>query len=152
MLVGASLFASLEEAADAVARYLPDRPQPRNLSGLQKNLRQKEDGRYYWHWDPRFVFRSQRVSRDGESERRVAAARTIGVSTMRCRICYHGRFRMRVANPGMDRSRANSVPRMSLLQELYSPRKPGADTPEIFASLGYGDAALERLRAEGVLS
>ena len=45
-------FASLEEAADAVAAYNPARPRPADVSGLGKNLRRREDGRYYWHWDP----------------------------------------------------------------------------------------------------
>lgn len=48
-------FASLEEAADTIARYLPHRPRPRDLSGLRKNLRQGADGRWRWHWDPAFV-------------------------------------------------------------------------------------------------
>ena len=48
-------FASLQEAADAIARYLPNRPKRTDLSGLAKNLRQGEDGRYRWHWDPRFL-------------------------------------------------------------------------------------------------
>lgn len=45
-------FASLEEAADAVAAYYPERSRPKDPSGLMKNLRQHEDGRLYWHWDP----------------------------------------------------------------------------------------------------
>lgn len=45
-------FASVEEAADAVAAYQPHRPRPRDVSGLRKNLREGEDGRLYWHWDP----------------------------------------------------------------------------------------------------
>jgi pimeloyl-ACP methyl ester carboxylesterase len=48
-------FASLEDAADAISAYNPNRPRPTNLSGLAKNLRQREDGRWVWHWDPRFV-------------------------------------------------------------------------------------------------
>jgi pimeloyl-ACP methyl ester carboxylesterase len=44
-------FASLEEAADAVAAYLPHRERPRDLDGLNRNLREV-DGRYHWHWDP----------------------------------------------------------------------------------------------------
>lgn len=48
-------FASLEEAADAIAAYLPHRPRPRDLSGLRKNLRRGADGRWRWHWDPRFL-------------------------------------------------------------------------------------------------
>jgi pimeloyl-ACP methyl ester carboxylesterase len=48
-------FASVEEAADAIASYLPHRRRPSNLDGLSKNLRLHEDGRYRWHWDPRFI-------------------------------------------------------------------------------------------------
>jgi pimeloyl-ACP methyl ester carboxylesterase len=48
-------FASLEEAADAIAAYNPHRPRPKDLSGLAKNLRQQPDGRWVWHWDPRFL-------------------------------------------------------------------------------------------------
>ena len=48
-------FATVEEAADAIALYLPHRPRPKSLAGLAKNLRKKADGRYYWHWDPRFL-------------------------------------------------------------------------------------------------
>ncbi|MCU1499448.1 MAG: alpha/beta hydrolase, partial [Acidimicrobiales bacterium] len=47
-------FGSLEDAADAVAAYNPSRPRPRDLSGLRKNLRQR-NGRWMWHWDPRFI-------------------------------------------------------------------------------------------------
>ncbi|HKE76905.1 MAG TPA: alpha/beta hydrolase [Acidimicrobiales bacterium] len=48
-------FASLEEVADAVAAYNPHRPRPKDLSGLRKNVRLREDGRWHWHWDPAFV-------------------------------------------------------------------------------------------------
>lgn len=48
-------FASLEEVADAIAEYNPHRPRPKDLSGLHKNLRRGEDGRFRWHWDPRFL-------------------------------------------------------------------------------------------------
>jgi len=48
-------FASLDEAADVIAAYNPNRPRPTDLSGLAKNLRQGDDGRWRWHWDPAFV-------------------------------------------------------------------------------------------------
>jgi pimeloyl-ACP methyl ester carboxylesterase len=48
-------FGSLEEVADAIAAYNPHRPRPSDLSGLRKNLRQRPDGRWAWHWDPRFI-------------------------------------------------------------------------------------------------
>jgi pimeloyl-ACP methyl ester carboxylesterase len=53
-------FESLEEVADAVAEYLPHRPRPTNLDGLARNLRQGEDGRYRWHWDPAFMAADRR--------------------------------------------------------------------------------------------
>jgi len=54
MFSGLHGFASLEEAADAVAAYLPHRAKPRSPEGLKKNLRLR-DGRWYWHWDPAFM-------------------------------------------------------------------------------------------------
>ena len=47
-------FGSLEEVAEAIAGYQPQRPRPRNLEGLGKNVRLGGDGRYRWHWDPKF--------------------------------------------------------------------------------------------------
>ena len=47
-------FASLEEAADLVAGYNTHRARPSAPSGLAKNLRER-GGRWYWHWDPRFM-------------------------------------------------------------------------------------------------
>lgn len=55
MLDGLDGFASLEEAADAIADYLPHRTRRTDLSGLAKNLRLGEDGRYRWHWDPEMI-------------------------------------------------------------------------------------------------
>jgi pimeloyl-ACP methyl ester carboxylesterase len=48
-------FADLDEAADAVAAYNPERPRPTNPTGLMRNLRRRDNGRLYWHWDPRIL-------------------------------------------------------------------------------------------------
>jgi pimeloyl-ACP methyl ester carboxylesterase len=48
-------FATVEEAGEAIAAYLPHRPKPRSLEGLRKNLRKAANGRLYWHWDPAFL-------------------------------------------------------------------------------------------------
>lgn len=45
-------FASLDEAADAIATYLPHRRRPSDTSGLKCNLRQRNN-RWFWHWDPK---------------------------------------------------------------------------------------------------
>lgn len=47
-------FASLEEAAAAVAAYAPRADRSIDPAGLRKNLRER-DGRWYWHWDPAFL-------------------------------------------------------------------------------------------------
>jgi pimeloyl-ACP methyl ester carboxylesterase len=54
MASGLDGFESLDEAADAVAAYLPHRAKPRSPEGLKKNLRFR-DGRWFWHWDPAFL-------------------------------------------------------------------------------------------------
>lgn len=48
-------FASLDEAAEVIERYLPNRPRRRDSGGLARYLRRGVDGRYRWHWDPRFL-------------------------------------------------------------------------------------------------
>lgn len=64
-------FADVAEAADAIARYLPARAKPKDLSGLSKNLRLHEDGRYRWHWDPAFL--KSRQHRDPELAEKIQA-------------------------------------------------------------------------------
>jgi pimeloyl-ACP methyl ester carboxylesterase len=54
MASGLHGFESLDDAADAVAAYLPHRKKPRSPEGLKKNLRLR-DGRWFWHWDPEFL-------------------------------------------------------------------------------------------------
>jgi len=70
-------FGSLEEAADVVAAYLPNRRRPRDLAGLQKNLRAGEDGRWYWHWDPAFVTDARARQEDRDPGRLEACARVL---------------------------------------------------------------------------
>ena len=62
-------FGSIAEAADAVAAYLPHRPRPRSHEGLKKNLRLHPDGRWRWHWDPRFIEGNRRIGAGSERDR-----------------------------------------------------------------------------------
>lgn len=75
-------FASLEEVADAVQAYTPHRARPRNLEGLKKNVRLREDGRWYWHWDPAFLRLDDEPTRQTRYDRLTAAAQQIRVPTM----------------------------------------------------------------------
>lgn len=56
-------FESLEDAAKTISNYLPHRKKPKDTKGLIKNLRLKEDGKYYWHWDPRFIQKREQNKR-----------------------------------------------------------------------------------------
>lgn len=77
-------FATVEDAADAVAAYMPHRPRPKSNAGLQKNLRQGDDGRWRWHWDPRFMDGPMRIDSDREDvdEALISAARNLDVPTL----------------------------------------------------------------------
>lgn len=77
-------FASIEEAADAVAQYLPHRPRPQSTEGLRKNLRLHPDGRWRWHWDPQFFDGPHPISSEhlAQEAARVEAARTLRVPAL----------------------------------------------------------------------
>lgn len=75
-------FASVDEAADAIASYLPHRPRPNDLSGLAKNLRQGDDGRWRWHWDPAFVRGPHWAAVHPHRERLLLAAERLTVPTL----------------------------------------------------------------------
>ncbi len=82
MLAHPDGFASLEAAADSVAAYLPNRPRPKDLSGLEKNVRLGPDGRWHWHWDPRFVHREGRGDVALAEGRLTGAARRLKLPTL----------------------------------------------------------------------
>jgi pimeloyl-ACP methyl ester carboxylesterase len=73
-------FATLEEAARAVADYLPNRSRSISTKGLRKNLREGPDGRWYWHWDP--VLLDHLVRSRPSHDAMVAAARAIDLPTL----------------------------------------------------------------------
>ncbi len=75
-------FGSLEEAADAVAAYRRHRDRPADLAGLRKNLRQGDDGRWRWHWDPAFLRPGPRPVRYADTDRLLEAARRLVVPTL----------------------------------------------------------------------
>ncbi len=77
-------FASVAEAAAAVAKYLPHRPRPRSHEGLKKNLRLSPDGRWRWHWDPRFLEgpRATEADRQALEATLIEAARRIRIPAL----------------------------------------------------------------------
>jgi len=73
-------FDSLQEVADAIANYQPQRSRPRNLDGLAKNVRLGADGKYHWHWDPQF--RAGRFDLAKRQARLEACARALTLPTL----------------------------------------------------------------------
>jgi pimeloyl-ACP methyl ester carboxylesterase len=77
-------FATLDEAVDAVAAYNPERPRPSDPTGLMRNLRQGDDGRLRWHWDPRIVETEPHVHHDEvRRSARILAETTLPVLLVR---------------------------------------------------------------------
>lgn len=77
-------FSSLEEAAEVVAAYLPQRTSKYTPSRLEKNLRLR-DGRYYWHWDPAMLKAWKNATPDQQiiyEERLYAAALRLKAPTL----------------------------------------------------------------------
>ena len=73
-------FASLDEAAQTIAEYLPHRPRPPSQAGLRKNLREGVDGRFRWHWDPAMMAGPNEI---GAAQARLdEAARRLKVPTL----------------------------------------------------------------------
>jgi non-heme chloroperoxidase len=73
-------FSSLEEVAEAIGNYQPQRVRPKNLDGLVKNVRLGADGTYRWHWDPRFRAGMRDLGR--REQRLEACARHLTLPTL----------------------------------------------------------------------
>jgi pimeloyl-ACP methyl ester carboxylesterase len=73
-------FSSLQEVADAISTYQPQRVRPKNLDGLAKNVRLSADGKYRWHWDPRF--RAGTLDLERREQRLEACARRLALPTL----------------------------------------------------------------------
>jgi pimeloyl-ACP methyl ester carboxylesterase len=73
-------FDTLEEVADAISSYQPHRKRKTNLEGLAKNLRLGDNGKYRWHWDPKFHAGIRDV--DLRQQRMEACARNLSLPTL----------------------------------------------------------------------
>ncbi|MBN8481177.1 MAG: alpha/beta hydrolase [Xanthomonadales bacterium] len=74
-------FADLDEAAGAIAAYLPHRGERKSPERLRTLLVAGTDGRLRWHWDPRML---APIAEDGERHQGdlLAAARRLRVPTL----------------------------------------------------------------------
>jgi pimeloyl-ACP methyl ester carboxylesterase len=73
-------FASLDEVAEAITQYRPQQTRPRSLDGLAKNVRLGKDGKFRWHWDPRFI--GHHHDRNDRHARMSACARRLTLPTL----------------------------------------------------------------------
>lgn len=73
-------FDDMEQAADAIAAYLPHRPR-KPAAALASLLERDDDGRWRWHWDPRLI---EDLNRDAiqQQAQLLQAARGIKVPTL----------------------------------------------------------------------
>jgi len=109
MASGLGGFATLDEAADAIASYTPNRPRRVNPAGLMKVLRQRPDGRWYWHWDPKFLSGNRtEVPREDFQALFEVALRNIRVPTLLVRGCSATSSPRRACRTSSTRSRARS--------------------------------------------
>lgn len=131
-------FATLEEVRDAIAAYNPHRPPPKDLNGLKKNLRQRADGRYFWHWDPRFLNEAARRE-SGEAltdlERRLSAAKGVPIPTLLVRGAGSD-----VVSPDGVRELRNLIPHAQAIDIAEAGHMVAGDRNDVFA-----DALLEFL-------
>ena len=74
-------FDSLEEVAAAIQAYTPQRKRAWTQESLLRVVREHPDGRYRWHWDPKFM--SEGGPREvADHERLHRAAATLAVPTL----------------------------------------------------------------------
>ncbi|MBL4839038.1 MAG: alpha/beta hydrolase [Kordiimonadaceae bacterium] len=71
-------FKTIEDAAESIAAYMPNRKSPPSVSGLKKNLKLGGDGRWRWHWDPSFL-ETLPAAREELQVRLEEAARNISI-------------------------------------------------------------------------
>lgn len=128
-------FATLEEAADSVAAYYPHRSRPSDVSGLMKNLRRREDGRLYWHWDPQFITRGERPEPPSFTDALLNACAGVKIPTLLVR----GMQSDIVSDAGVEEFRAH-LPQLEVFNVKDAGHMVAGDRNDIF-----NDAVVEFL-------
>ena len=122
-------YESLEDAARAIREYLPHRRKPRKLDGLAKNLRQGEDGRFRWHWDPAFLSQAaRRGERPNVPNRLHDAAANLHVPTLLVR----GRM-SDIVSEDTAREFLESVPHAEYVDVADAAHMVAGDQNDVFA-------------------
>jgi pimeloyl-ACP methyl ester carboxylesterase len=122
-------FASLDQVADAVAAYSTHRARPTNLDGLRRNVRLKEDGRWYWHWDPAFLQGGDEPAREVGYERARSAASRLTVPTM----VVHG-GESDIVSPEGVKEMADLIPDAVIVEITSAGHMVAGDDNDIFTT------------------
>jgi pimeloyl-ACP methyl ester carboxylesterase len=78
-------FESLAQATQAVSKYLPHRSLAEIEKSLARNLRLREDGRWYWHWDSNILKNFAQETPEQQNTRTenlFAAAKNLTIPTL----------------------------------------------------------------------
>ncbi len=132
-------FSSLEQASEAIADFRPGRPRPRDLSGLERTLRQSPDGRWHWRWDPRFLTsKFQRtdsgIERLGSSEGRMEQGLLTGARKLRApTLLVRGAESDVVGSEGIQ-TFLQAVPRADFLDIADAGHMVAGDQNDVFSS------------------
>ena len=145
MSSGLGGFATLEEAAEVIAAYTPNRPKRVNPAGLMKVLRQRPDGRWYWHWDPRFLALGREAPSEDYQALFAAACRNIRVPTLLVR----GKLSDVVTDDGVAEFLA-AIPTARLVDVGDAAHMVAGDQNDVFSNavLDFLDTTSGRRRAE----
>jgi len=73
-------FETLDDAIESVRGFLPHRRRNGSGDGLTRNLRQGNDGRWYWHWDPAMLALAEKSS--NLQSRLKSASRRLKIPTL----------------------------------------------------------------------
>jgi non-heme chloroperoxidase len=122
-------FASLEEVADAIEAYNPVRKRSRNLNGLRKNVRLRDDGRWYWHWDPEFISNEDEPQRRTDRARLRAAAQHVEIPTLIVR----GAQSDVVSDAGLENMR-HLIPHAQIVDVKAAGHMVAGDDNDVFAT------------------
>jgi pimeloyl-ACP methyl ester carboxylesterase len=120
-------FASVDEAADAVAEYYPHRVRPKDSSGLEANLRLRDDGRFYWHWDPRLIDGPHALEPPDFGDPLLQAARVVRIPVLVVR----GLRSDIVSDAGIEEFRC-SVPHLEVCEIQQAGHMVAGDRNDVF--------------------
>lgn len=120
-------FSSLEAAAAAVAEY-KNKPASSDASGLAKNLRLRENGRYYWHWDPALL---NHVGQFDECimERQRIAARNLSIPVQ----LVHGKL-SEIVSDSAAAEFLQLVPHAEYVDVAHASHMLATDANDVFAT------------------